>query len=218
LDPEGNLVLDRSLIDGYAADMGLLRRTFQWIKQRSYLASLVSERRYLARRKARERRAVEQLDRSGTEVRIGDEYIYHPQLDETWRNAVEITEGILTLFKEKVQGAGAEFVLVSIAGAEAVHPELQPPLNEQFGVQFDYDQPHRIIDQWATRTATFHLGLTPVFRQYHRDTGEYLHGFTAIEGHWNEAGHALAASSLLTFLLENDLVPRTLASERKSGS
>ena len=46
-----NLVLDRSVIDDYQRNRTLPRRLFQKLKEKSYLANLVSERVYLLRKR-----------------------------------------------------------------------------------------------------------------------------------------------------------------------
>ena len=53
------------------------------------------------------------------------------------------------------------------------------------------------------------LNLEPIFRAYSAQHHSLLHGCAENrgEGHWNETGHALAASSIYDFLTARGLVP-----------
>jgi hypothetical protein len=215
LDKAGNLVLDRSLIDGYERSLTLPKRIFQFVKYKSHLASLISERLYLLRYQLKERRFERRLasDKQDSDRQIlpelSDLNIYLADMSDRWREAFAITERLLLEFQQKTKEQGGQFILVTLSNAEQLVPEIQQRLNEKYKVSFDFDQPDRVIENFARRTGITHLKLMPIFRNYHIKTGIYLHGFGSSHmGHWNEAGHRLAAEKIYEFFEENHLVPK----------
>jgi hypothetical protein len=213
-DEHRNLVLDRSIMDEYQNSLSLPKRLFQKIKQHSYVANLISERLFLFRLQLRDRyfdahflgnaKAAEhaQLDE------FSDLNIYLSDLSPHWRDAFEVTKGVILKFRESVEERGTRFILVTLSNAEQVHPQKADRLNKQYGVSFDYDQPDRMLDEFARQKGITFLKLMPRFREYHRKTGINLHGFgPPYGGHWNENGHRLAADEIFKFLRDKHLVP-----------
>lgn len=211
-DNVGNLKLDRSVIDEYERSLTLPKRVFQFVKQKSYLASLISERLYLLRL---------ELDggygnphgyqQNGQQRRLSEFSplnIYLSDQSTPWRDAFDITTSVLRRFRASVEANGSRFLLVTLSNAEQVHPEVQQQLKDNYKVSFDFEQPDLFIEQFARKEHITHLMLMPPFRDYHLRTGEYLHGFGgSTGGHWNENGHRLAAEKIFTFLKEKHLVP-----------
>lgn len=97
---------------------------------------------------------------------------------------------------------------MTLSNAEQVHPRIGEKLNARYAVVFDYEQPDRMLEEFANQKGITLLKLMPEFREYHLQTGKDLHGFgsTGVE-HWNENGHRLAAEEILTFLQHQNLVP-----------
>jgi hypothetical protein len=212
VDERGALVLDRSALERYVGQATPLRGLFQAVKRRSYLLSLISERAYLARLRADEQRfkqthANADMSRNGLDE-FSDLNVYLPDPTAHWRDAWQITEQAVLRLAREVEGRGASFVLVTLANAEAVHPELQRALAQQYGLPFDFELPDRRLRALAAAHGMRYLGLMPAFLEHHRRTGIYLHGFgSSIDGHWNAAGHRLAAEVIFRFLKEERLVP-----------
>ena len=213
-DDQHRLVLDRSLMVQYERNLNFSRRVFQFIKRNSYLASLISERFYLLRLQIRDRYLRRSLlggQQSGSKPKI-DEFsplnIYLPNQSNHWRQAFDVTKGLLCKFRDTVEANGSQFLLVTLSNAEQVHPELQQQIRNEYETDFDFDQPDRLLEEFAKRKSIFHLKLMPVFREYHLRTGNYLHGFDGGKGgHWNENGHRLAAEKIVEFLKKSDLLP-----------
>lgn len=213
-DANGNLVLDRSLFDEYERTLTFGRKTFQAITRRSYLASLISERFYLLRMQLREQDFRKRFagDRQRGSHPGLDELsplnIYLTNMTDRWKQAFAITTGLLRKFRDSVQANGSQFLLVTLSNAAQVHPELQPQLKKEYGPVFDFDQPDRIIGEFARKEHIDDLQLMPLFRDYHLRTGEYLRGFNGSHGgHWNENGHRLAAEKIFEVLTREHLVP-----------
>jgi hypothetical protein len=213
-DSNGNLVLDRSLFDEYEKHLTFWRKAFQVIKRKSYLASLVSERFYLANLQVRNRyvrKMFASQSQNGSPTGI-DEFsplnIYLPEMSERWKGAFAVTTALVRKFRDTVEASRRRFVLVTLSNAVQVHPLLQQELKREYGDIFDFEQPDRIIGEFARKEHIHHLQLMPTFREYHLRTGKYLHGFGGSRGgHWNENGHRLAAEKLFEFLTRERLVP-----------
>jgi hypothetical protein len=213
-DENGNLVMDRSLIDAYEKSLTLSKRLFQTLKRHSYLASLVSERLFLLKEMFH-RPQFEQVYRKPGKSRgkeklteFSELNIYLTDLNPRWQEAYELTKRIILELKTAVEEKGAIFVLMTLTNAEQVHPEVAEQLNKQYDLIFDYEQPDRILEDFAKQEGITLLRLMPSFRNYHLRTGQYLHGFgSSMIGHWNQRGHRLAAEEILKVLKEKRLVP-----------
>jgi hypothetical protein len=97
---------------------------------------------------------------------------------------------------------------VTLSNAEQLDPQAQADLRKKYGLSFDFEQPDRIIEEFAKKEDLIHLELMPMFREYHFLSGKNLHGFGSREsGHWNENGHRLAAEKIFDYLRENHFVP-----------
>lgn len=212
-DREQQLVLDRSLIDAYRDSLTYPKRVFQELKTHSRLVSLIAERVYLFRRQVQDRR-MEQTDgvdsacaRAKCLSLFSDLNIYQHELPPQWNVAVEVTKGIILNFKKSVEASGSKFLLLVLSNAEQVHPKLASELSAQYGIAWDYDQPDRILEDFANKNDIMFLKLMPTFRKYHMETGRYLHGFGPPHaGHWNKTGHRVAADGVFKFLKERHLV------------
>lgn len=189
---------------------------FQAINQKSYLANLISERLYLVRLQLRNqnfrRNPRDQQNRSEGGI---DEFsplnIYRGKMTKSWKEAFAVTTALLRKFRDTVEANGSEFLLVTLSNAEQVHPELQQQLRKQYRVDFDFEQPDRIIGEFARKEQITYSQLMPCFREYYLQTGTYLHGFGGSRGgHWNETGHRLAAKKIFAFLKRRDLLPLPL--------
>ena len=213
-DEKRQLVLDRTLFNEHQNGLTLSKRFFQSLKQNSYLASFISERLSLLNQQLREGH----LEGRSGERRVAsgkkplDEYsdlnIYLSDLKPRWQEAFAITKELILKFRASVENGGARFVLVTICNAEQVHAHRAEELKQEYGLSFDYDQPDRMLEDFARQKGITFLNLMPVFREYHLNTGRTLHGFGPSQvGHWNENGHRLAAEEMIKFLLDKRLIP-----------
>jgi hypothetical protein len=215
-DRHHDLVLDQSLVDAYENKLSYPKRLFQELKTKSHLLSLISERIYLLRRQLMDIRMEEAYgyeentgdDRTKNLSLFSDLNIYRTDLPPPWKDAVEITKEIILAFKRSVEEHGSRFLLVSLSNAEQVHPELGREFKNRYGIELDYDQPDRILNEFATTSKVAFLKLMPAFRDHHLKTGQYLHGSESYHGgHWNQAGHRLAAELTFQFLREQHMIP-----------
>ncbi|MDH4079443.1 MAG: SGNH/GDSL hydrolase family protein [Nitrospira sp.] len=215
-DEKHDLVLDRSLIDAYEESLTYPKRLLEELKRKSHLLSLISERVYLFRRQLVEARMTDGHkgeEGAGDDKRqsvdlFSDLNMYRADLPTAWRESVEVTKGIILRFRKSVEERGGRFLLLGLSSAEQVHPEVGNERKSRYRIELDYDQPDRILEEFARRNSIPFLSLMPAFREYHIKTRQYLHGFGPSHGgHWNRTGHRLAAELTWKFLTEQKLVP-----------
>ena len=124
------------------------------------------------------------------------------------QKAFDITERLILKFRDSTEKRGAKFLLVTLSNAEQVHLAVQQEINETYSLTFDFELPDRFLEGVARRNEINFLKLLPVFQEYHRKTGIFLHGFNSgRRGHWNEYGHRLGADKIFEFLKKERLVP-----------
>jgi len=210
-DREGKLQLDRSVIQDYEQSLTAPKRLLQYLAQRSYVVSLASERYYLFRDQLNERH-FEQLVAPASQApneldELSDLNVYRPDMSARWQKALAITEGLLLRFRDDAERHRSRFLLVTLSNAEQIDPAVQRSIAARYAVKLDFDQPDRILENFATEHDISCLQLLPVFRDHYRRTGERLHGFGPVQGgHWNEAGHRRAAETIFDFLRRTGVV------------
>jgi hypothetical protein len=197
LGADGDLVLDRSLIDHVEksrASAGFTDRVRDW----SQLAAFVSERTFLLRQARREAaRRTGPLD--------NDESVYAEEAGPVWREAWDVTEAILDRFVRETAARGSRFALVSIGTSEQVEEDLGRAVLAR-GPGRDLDRPDRRLQATAARLGIPGLLLAPGLRAAEASGSGYLYGFGAVRrGHWNAAGHRVAAGLIERFLDEQGL-------------
>ena len=133
-------------------------------------------------------------------------YLSSPAMQ--WKEAIEITKALIVKFKRSVEENRSKFLLLCLTNAEQVHPSVGTQLRSEYKMDLDFEQPDRILEEFANDNKITFLKLLPAFREYHMKTGQYLHGFgSSNSGHWNKLGHRLAAELTFEFLSDQHLVP-----------
>lgn len=117
-----------------------------------------------------------------------------------WADAWDHTERLLGRLRATVERDGAELVISIATLRERVYPDswtaimtAYPPMQK---IEWDLAAPEARIERWCRAHDVHCIALTPVFLQQ-RD-GQRLHWVH--DGHWTEAGHALAATTLAAAL------------------
>ena len=213
LGADGRLTLDSSLPDAYERNRTFVQRAFQSVKRHSYLASLVSERLYLLRRAKTAKETKSKVETavpaaSGTLPPLDDFNLYVDDPPPVWKDAWAVTEAVLLKFRDDVTASGARFVVMTIPAAEQIDPEAQSEVEARIGRGLDWDRPDAVLVPFARENGIPILPLATVFRETYARTREPLYGFGGHgnHGHWNEKGHALAATTLLDFLQREGLL------------
>ena len=166
-------------------------RLYDFTARHSRLLQLINEVR--ARRQARELASA--LAEAGGEVGL-DDRIFSPPTDRVWRTAWDLSERLTDRVRLEAQAAGARFLLVTIPSAIRVDPD--PAEREAFMRRLGVDDlayPEDRLDAFVAERGFEVLHLGPTFVRAAETHQVDLHGFgeTLGQGHWNEAGHELAA-------------------------
>ena len=136
-----------------------------------------------------------------------DEEVLRPPPDAAWREAWEVTDRLIVQMGQEVHARGAQFLLAVLSMPSAVYPD--PALRTHYAQARGIDDllyPETHLLRLAQSQGIDAVGLGAPMQRHADATGAFLHGFPNTKpgfGHWNQAGHALAAS-----LIARHLCPR----------
>lgn len=128
-----------------------------------------------------------------------------PEYEAAW----ELTLALLKAMHAEVTQQHTAFAVFSNSQIWSTHPSVQQALIFSdplyANTQFDWDRPDKRVGQFLGEMTVPFLPLDPGFRAYAAQRHDQLLFFN--EGHWNEAGHQVAAQLLYDWLIEQKLVP-----------
>ncbi|MDO8942682.1 MAG: SGNH/GDSL hydrolase family protein [Desulfobacterales bacterium] len=148
---------------------------------------------------ARHRQPAAPAAAQNTEVGL-DDRVFAPPLDDDWREAWRVAEGILSLMVTEVRQHDAKLVIAVLNNAVQVPPD--PAATQEMAERLhvgDIDEPDRRLQQFGERTGVPVILLTPPMREIARREKVYFHGFPNTApgtGHWNKLGHQTAGEIL----------------------
>ena len=134
-----------------------------------------------------------------SELDVGlDDHIYLSRPPEVWERAWRLTEVIVAQVRRESAEIGARFLLVTLSNPIQVasDPTRARGLAEKLG-ETDLFYPERRMRAFAEREGFDAVFLAEDFAAHATKTRTPLHGFANTQpdtGHWNENGHALAAT------------------------
>ncbi len=182
-----SLVFDRSFFRSDTPGIGWLRlhsRLFNWANGLRQAARIGGQRRAAA---------------ADTGGHVPDDLqIYAVQPDSIWSRAWRIIEREIVGTRDDARAIGADFVLAAFSGGDQETPkarEHSPSWSRwKDRPEVSLEEPeHRLARLAAAETLEF-VPLLPAFRAAQARDGIPRH--IAWVGHWNSAGHALAAQVL----------------------
>ncbi len=117
--------------------------------------------------------------------------------DEPSRKAWEVTERLLVETAQEAAAHQAGFLLLTVSSDVQVHPDelVREAACRQLGVK-DLFYADRRLDQLGRQHGFAVVNLAEPMGRYASENRVYLHGFDNTQlgvGHWNAAGHRLAA-------------------------
>jgi len=153
-------------------------------------------------RQARQHRA----DRTQLEAGL-DDMVYVPPQTQPWREAWQVTEGIVTMMAAEVRRHGAKFIIATLTNGIQVHPDsrVRQAFMKRMGIE-TLSYPDFRIRDFARRENIGTITTVDALATYAEAHQVFLHGFGRGlgEGHWNETGHRLAgelfASEVCSYL------------------
>ena len=126
-----------------------------------------------------------------------DEQVFHEPREPKWQEAWDITDRLLIAAGEETKQHGARFVLAVLSTPGSVYPDAQMRVRyaERLGVKSLF-YPEERLQRLGEQAGFEVLALAPQMQRRADEKHLFLHGFANTKagfGHWNEAGHALAA-------------------------
>lgn len=134
--------------------------------------------------------------------------LYLKPVNDVWRRAWTVTEHLIAQLASEVERDGAEMRVVVLSNPCQVHPddEYRAAICETAGVD-DLFYPDRRLRRLCQREEIDVLTLAPEMQDQAAETDAWYHGFENCEvgiGHWNEAGHCIAAELLTDWFLSEE--------------
>jgi hypothetical protein len=130
--------------------------------------------------------------------------VYRPPADSAWRNAWRLSETLLASMRDSARSHGSEFRMVVLSNSIQVHPDtaVREAFRRAIGSP-SLTYPDTRLMAFAESTGIPALALAPGFAARAARDGIFLHGWPGPglgTGHWNRAGHRLAAETITPWL------------------
>jgi lysophospholipase L1-like esterase len=125
-----------------------------------------------------------------------DNMIYLEPRDETWREAWEVTEALISRMRDEVKHNGGRFLVV--VGSNPIQVSPDPSVRRRF-LQYtgatDLFYPNLRLKALADQKQIDLIDLAEPMQTFAERNKVYLHGFGSDlgNGHWNADGHRVAA-------------------------
>ena len=133
-----------------------------------------------------------------------DEEVLHEPRQPKWQEAWDITDRLVLASDEETRQHGARFVLtvLSTPGTVYPNPQMRARYADSLGVKSLF-YPEERLQRLGGEHGFDVLALAPAMQRAADERHVFLHGFENTKpgfGHWNEAGHALAAELIAAAL------------------
>ena len=126
-----------------------------------------------------------------------DEQVFHEPRDAAWRDAWDLTDRLVAAVADETRSHGARFLLAILSTPGTVYPDVA--LRERYARSLGVSSlfyPEARLTRLAGERGFEAIALAPQMQRVADAKHVFLHGFPNTRpgfGHWNEAGHALAA-------------------------
>ncbi len=128
-----------------------------------------------------------------------DNLVYREPLDDDWREAWRVTEGLIVEMRNEVESHGARFAVATLSvGIQVVpDPSARAAFMRRVGATDLFYVDHR-ISALGEREHFRVFTLAPEMQAYADEHKVFLHGFAGDlgNGHWNAEGHRIAGELL----------------------
>jgi lysophospholipase L1-like esterase len=197
-----NLAVDTSFLQSkeYRDRSTWMSRMLLGLVQHSRLVQLANQVRHSRRASQR------QQDRGGAtpdELGLDDNIYLPPSPQGDWHQAWTITEGVLRLMRDECRNKRTPFAIVTLTHGIQVHPlrEEREKRLRRLGVK-DLHYPDRRLAEFGRREGVPVLNLASPMAKQAEERQVFFHGFDGRlgRGHWNQAGHQVAAELLASWI------------------
>ena len=207
---EGKLALDDSFKEtrSFRLRQSFPNRVGRWIKDHSRLIQAINQghhgfKIWLASRRARSAPVAqpgpepETKNAPAASEELGiDNVVYREPGDQVWKDAWQVTEGLIRQMRDEVSARGSKFVVVTLSNGIQVYPDanVRQIFLKRVGAS-DLFYPDNRLKSLCDREKIPVVSLAPQLRDYADQNKVFLHGFGANpgNGHWNQLGHRVAA-------------------------
>jgi lysophospholipase L1-like esterase len=122
---------------------------------------------------------------------------FQEPIDSVWKEAWQVTEGLITLMNQEVKAKKADFMVLIVSTGLQVYPDpmARQSYMKQFGIK-DFSYPNQRIKSLGDSLNITTLDTVPRLREYAEKNKTCVHGFPnalPCEGHWNSQGHEQVA-------------------------
>lgn len=193
---------------------GLAIREFPFFRQESLFSRVkmflnIHVRLYSFLRETKNNlRHRDSLEKAGMPI---DFNLFKESYSSEWDNAWKVTKALLLKLNTEVKQKNARLYVVLIPSQMQVHKNIWEEQKIQFekmqNTVWDMDKPNRILDDFLARNDIAYIDLLPDYRKFSARIGKEL--YLRSDGHWNEAGHKLAADLIVKDLARSSVIPRT---------
>jgi lysophospholipase L1-like esterase len=140
---------------------------------------------------------------------VSEEFkLYLPE-DGAWADARRLTESLLAQFAALADAEGSDFAVVIVPDRRAVYRDylaVTANLFPEYRAILDPVAPHNAYARYLDGLGVPVLNLQPPLAQ-HAANRPHEHLYFREDGHFNAAGHALAADLIAGWLRESRLIP-----------
>ena len=126
-----------------------------------------------------------------------DEQVFQEPRDPKWQEAWDITDHLVEATNAETKSHGARFLLAILSTPGTVFPDAQ--MRARYAASLGVHSlfyPEQRLEALGARDGFEVVALAPAMQRVADEKHIYLHGFPNTKpgfGHWNEAGHAMAA-------------------------
>lgn len=190
---DDSLLQDRNRSLSFRLQQSIVGRSLGWLRTHSRLLGLLD-----SLRAASQGRSKSEGLRDGPQGEPGlNAEVYRAPVDAKWAEAWRVTEALVMQMRAEVKARGVGFLVVTGSHGIQVNPDAatRDRYMKRLGVDTLF-YPDLRIKALGDREGFEVLNLAPSLLDYATRNQVFLHGFGAQQGsgHWNQAGHRVAAS------------------------
>lgn len=216
---DGELVLDTSFRTSvpYVTAASPYEHRKRWIVNRSRVLQVVQQAWQNRTGAARTQSEPPTTQAALQELVAQSVYAYAKPATDEHQQAWQITERLLGEIAGECQSRQIPLFVFTVSSPVQVHPDrrLRARIADAFGIE-DLFYAERRIEQTCRQAGAPFCPLASKLQEIADNTGEHLHGFPDSglgHGHWNDAGHLAAARLLADWLVQQQELATSPASE-----